>query len=240
MIADTNADVTAWATVAAVVLALLGSVGTGLWKWLRRPRIEITFGNTEPLMTFEPSATNPEWQYIRAKVRNKGHRGAGNVRAQITRVWFKADNQPRADGRSWPELIRLTIPLPWTSRSFQGSDSTEHVDLPPGLVDYLDISRKSMIQNMETYDHLLCGLGNEPKRQDLHDRMMKIGEYRIEVAVFSDDTKPKTKLVSYKQSPDLLPLHEIQPSQRPPKEKNLTPPSNFAEVPKRTQTPELR
>lgn len=128
MTADTNATLTAWATVAAVVVALLGSIGTELWKWLRRPKIAISFGNIEPLMTIEPSVTNPEWQYIRAKVENTGHRGAGNVRAQIARVWFKSDNEPRGDGRMWPELIRLPIPLSWASRDFPGSDGTERVD----------------------------------------------------------------------------------------------------------------
>lgn len=226
ILADTNADVTAWATVAAVIVALLGSVGTGLWRWIRRPRIEISFGDQPPLMTIEPSVTNPEWQFIRAKAKNKGHRGARRLRAQISRAWFKADNESRADGKIWPALIQLPIALPWTSRSFPGSESIEYVDLAPGLKDYLDISRKSMVENMETYDHLLCGLGEEPNREGLRDRMMRIGEYRIEVAVSSDDTKTVTKVISYKQSVALLQLQHIKASERPPKDNPPKPPGS--------------
>lgn len=218
VLADANADVTAWATVAAVVVALLGSMGTGLWKWLRRPRITITFGPEAPLTTIEPSPISPEWHHVRARVENKGHRGARRVRAQITGAWFKADSEPRADGRIWPDLIQLPIPLPWASRSFEGSQGTEYVDLAPHLVDYLDISRKSMRLRMSTYEHRLLGLGAEPTRQSLLDRMMKVGEYRIEVAVFSDDTKPVTSVVSYKQRLSTLQLQEIQRSKRPPKD----------------------
>lgn len=60
--------------------------------------------------------------------------------------------------------------------------------------------------------------------------MMKIGENRIEVAVFSDDTKPVTQVVSYRQSIGLLQLQGITKSEKPPRDEALTPPGNLAEV----------
>ena len=218
MTGDISETVMAWATVAAVLVALAGSIGVGFWKWLRRPKLSITFGDRSPLATLEPTATNPEWHCIRAQVDNSGHRGARRVRAQITGVWFRADNEPRADGREWVRLLYMPIPLVWSSRSFAGSSTKEYMDLGIGAVDYLEISRKSMRQNNDSYDHLLMGLGDEPTRQSLMDRMMKVGEYRIEVAVFSDDAGPATKVVSYKQAPTMLQLLQIHESLRPPDE----------------------
>jgi hypothetical protein len=230
VLADTTATVTAWATVAAVVVALGGSFGTVLWRWWRRPRLKITFGNQPPLLTLEPSETNPQWQYVRAKVENKGKRGAGHVRAQITGSWVHGSTVPRADGRQWPELTYIPIPLKWASRSFDGSESPELVDLAPKAVDYLDISRKSLVPNMDTYDHLLCGMGNEALRQSLRDRMMTVGEYRIEIAVFSDDAKSVAKVVSYKQIIAALQLTELTKSKRPPNDAKPTPPGDLAEL----------
>ena len=67
----------------------------------------------------------------------------------------------------WVNLIHLPIPLAWSSRSFEGSGTKEYTDLAMHLVDYLDISRKSMVQTNDSYDHLLIGLGDEPIRQSL-------------------------------------------------------------------------
>ena len=74
------------------------------------------------------------------------------------------------------------------------------------------------------------GWSHRTGERHLRDRMMTVGEYRIEVSVFSDDAKPVTKVVSNKQGLSALQLHQIRESQRPPDEAPILPQGHLGEV----------
>jgi hypothetical protein len=219
IVGDASADVTAWATVAAVVVALAGSVGVGFWRWINRPELWIEFGNIAPLYTLEPTTMAPEWNVIRARITNKGQAGASGARAQITGVWFKAESRPRSDGREWVRLTQMPIPLEWASRSHEASGAREKVDLAQGAIDFVEVSKKYMLEtDFMGYNHVLCGLGNVPQREDLKSAMEALGEFQIAISVFSDTAKPTTKVVSYRQGQMRMQLEDLHEVDKPPKD----------------------
>jgi hypothetical protein len=179
----------------------------------------VTFGDQPPLLSIEPSATTPEWQYVRAMVKNTGKKGAPGVRAHISGGWVRPDLQNSAYGQELVPLVTLPIQLRWKSRSHRPSSGAGPIELAPGVTDYLDVSRKSLVRTNGNYDHAFCGLGDEVYDASLFDRMMLVGEYRIEVAVYFDEFR-MTSVVSYKQGLTTLQLGEVHTSERPPEHPN--------------------
>ena len=204
------------AGVVAAVVAVLGYVGTIVRRRTNRPALQVRFGDQSPLLKIEPSPTSPRWHQVRAEVRNVGEATAHDVRGRITNVWFRAEQAHRADGLGWEPLISLPVPLRWNSRSYRGSSGAGPIELTSQGVDYLDISRKSMQQSDDGYEHVLCGLGDEKENPSLHDRMMRIGEYRIEVTVVATNSQPVTNVVSYTQSLVARQLTQVHESEAPP------------------------
>jgi hypothetical protein len=179
----------------------------------RRPRLVIIFGDQPPLLSIEPSATAPEWQYVRAMVTNKGKKGVPGVRAHISGAWVRPDLQNRADGQEWVSLVTLPIQLRWKSRSHRPSGAGP-IDLAAGNTDYLDVSRKSLVQHNGKYDHMFCGLDDEVYSPSVLDLMTLVGEYRIEVAIYFDEFR-MTSVVSYKQGDSALQLGDVHKAERP-------------------------
>ena len=137
-------------------------------------------------------------QIIRAKVANTGKRVAKDVRAQITHVWLKPNPISSSTGKEWVVIIDMPIWLSWASRDHAGSIDAERIDLASGMVDYLPISYKVQTDGLEDGVHWPLERGEQLRSDSLVERFAKIGEYRFEVTVFSDNTEPITSVVAYK------------------------------------------
>jgi len=80
-------------TLAAAMVALLG--GIGIWGWFRRPRLEITFQQTEPWCRQTELATGKKGYWVRIRVENKGLDPARGCIGKLTAV--HTDGQLRSD-----------------------------------------------------------------------------------------------------------------------------------------------
>jgi hypothetical protein len=202
----------AWFTFAAVFVALGISVEPLVWRWRTRPQLTIIFGDEPPLLILEPSATNPQVQIVRVRVTNTGKRVATNVRAQTSNFWFR----PAAQERGWePSLIDIPIWHTWLSRSHDSPNDAEHIDLATGISDYVEVCAKDQTDSLDGLDHWLKGQGTKSVNDRLLDRMARIGEYRLEVTVFSDNTEPVRNVLSYRKSAAARQFGDLKPSVAP-------------------------
>jgi hypothetical protein len=157
----------------------------------------------------------PQEQIVRARVTNTGKRGTKNVRAQITHVWLKPNPLNHAGGKEWVGLVDMPVWLTWASRAHDSDTDAERIDLARGMLDYIAISAKSQSDDLDYMGHWLMERGEQCRDDRLLAQMNRIGEYRIEITAFSDQTEPVTAVVAYKQSAINKQLVDLQRSSAP-------------------------
>jgi hypothetical protein len=199
MVTDVTDAVTAVATWAAVATALGLAVVPAMWRRRRRPRLAIGVGGEPPLLVLVPSPTNPQEQVLRVSVTNEGRSGARRVRAQTVGVWFRGNQGGRPTG-DWESLVDLPIWLTWESRHHDDTVGAEVIDLAPGMTDHVTLITKDMSDSLEGYGQFLVGQGVEDFNQRLYDAFMRVGEFCIGVAAYSDDADPVVTYLHYRTS----------------------------------------
>jgi hypothetical protein len=117
-------QVSAWATLGAVLVALGVSLFPVGWRWLKRPRLVWTVGRTEPHRITTWSKGQVDGASLRVKVTNepgrRGTRAAENVRAQLETVWVRAPQEQK----QWTKLEFDITSLTWSSRRAELSNLT--------------------------------------------------------------------------------------------------------------------
>jgi hypothetical protein len=139
MSATTTEDITAWSTLAAVLVALGLSIVPRIWSYFRRPQLELIIGKEAPhrIAKWTKNFT-AEGAEIRLQVRNKvGRTTATNVRIRLQSIWF-----PISDGKyNWADAAIDLVPLQWSSRRFAdgraGLDS-DISEIPGGISDFAE------------------------------------------------------------------------------------------------------
>lgn len=140
--ASVTDQVTAWATLAAVLVALGLSVIPSWWRRYKRPVLELSVGITEPHHRFAMfgGLGGFEGSELRMAVMNKpGRRQAENVRAQVQRVLISTPN----DSKPWSDPDFDITPLVWATRKSEQvplpSEAFVTV-IPSGLTDYVEFA----------------------------------------------------------------------------------------------------
>jgi hypothetical protein len=139
--ASVTDQVTAWATLAAVLVALGLSILPSWWRRHKRPVFELSVGTTEPHRVASWSGEGRfEGSELRMAVMNKpGRRQAENVRAQVQRVLIFTPNDPKP----WSDPDFGITPLVWATRKSEQlplpSEAFVTV-IPSGLTDYVEFA----------------------------------------------------------------------------------------------------
>jgi hypothetical protein len=134
-------QITAWVTLAAVVVALGLSIVPILWRRVTRPHLVWTVGENEPYRLSTWEGGRVEGAELRIQVANKPRRrwprrAAMNVRALLDAVWVMTpqDTKPLGD------LHFDVTPLRWASR--RNDPSTGEVTvIPSGSFDYVEFAQ---------------------------------------------------------------------------------------------------
>lgn len=190
MLSTTTDDITAWSTLAAVVVALAVSLGPGILARLRGPQLEMTVGAEAPhrIATWTKGYV-ADGSELRLEVRNKtGRMPARSVRVRVQSIWI-----PISDGQyEWGDTAIDIIPLQWSSRRFAdgraGLDSNV-TDIPGGISDFAEFvywDRKT--GNFEVRD----------SRRSVDDVGFSFGKgssFRCQLVVSADHMKPIVRVV---------------------------------------------
>jgi hypothetical protein len=212
MLSTTTDDITAWSTLAAVVVALAVSLGPGVRSRLKGPQLEMTVGTEAPhrIATWTKGFA-AEGSELRLEVRNKaGRMPARNVRVRLQSIWM-----PISDGKyEWGDTAIDIIPLQWSSRRFAdgraGLDS-DVTDIPGGISDFSEFAywdRKT--GNFEIRDS---------RRSADEAGAISFGKgssFRCQLIVTADHMKPIVRVVEVAGGEK---LDEVAFSESPPADK---------------------
>jgi hypothetical protein len=183
---------TAWATFAAVVVALGLSVVPAVWRWHKRPMLEWSVGRNE-------LHRMAEWEHglisaadLRICVCNKqGYRRAQNVRALLRAVWV---NKPQ-QGKRWGNLEIDLTPLRWATRRDEEAGAQQVTMIPSGGIDFATFAQ---------WDRQLHSLVVPHARKQDSDSMRGFGpgSFKFHVVVTADGNKPMTAYFTVSTKPE--------------------------------------
>ena len=209
-------QVTAWATLGAVLVALGVSLVPVGWRWLTRPRLVWTIGLHEPHERIIWSNGQVEGLSLRLRVTNEpgqlGTRPADNVRAQLETAWVKTPGE----AKQWANLEFDITPLTWSSRRADELTAQQVTVIASGSTDYTEFA------HWERQRHCLIVYG---AREDDQRAMQGFGpgEFRFRIVLTANGVKAKiahvrviadqqtVTAVDRSEAPDPKDVHSIGP-----------------------------
>jgi hypothetical protein len=208
MLKSTTDEITAWSTLAAVVVALSVALGPIVLSRIKGPRLELRVGTEAPhRIAIWTRGFVDEGSELRLEVRNKsGRMPARNVRVRLQSMWIPID-----DGQyEWGDMAIDIVPLQWSSRRFAdgraGLDS-DVTDIPGGISDFAEFlywDRKE--GTFEVRD------SRRPADQ-AGTQIGKGSSFRCQLIVSADHMKPIVRVVKVAGGED---LDELEFSEPPP------------------------
>ncbi len=188
-----NEVLAAWSTVAAVVVALFIPVVRPVWAWIRRPKLEITVGGTEPHCVLPWDSENRfsfEEILIRIRVHNKGHDEAKNTWMRIERFFSFDAKTPgiaslnaMSQDPGWCLLFEEPANLRWP-----GVGAMKQVVIPAGSVLFAELAdylRGPKDFTFRTTEQIIGNPGPHGSQ----------GCHIVEVTLGAEDIKPITKFI---------------------------------------------
>lgn len=199
-------QITAWATLAAVLVALGLSIVPMVWRRVTRPHLVWTVGKNEPYRLSTWEAGRIDGAELRIQVANKPRRclprrAAMNVRALLDAVWVMTPQETKP----WGDLHFDVTPLRWASR--RNDTSTGEVTvIPAGSLDYVEFAR------WERQRLRLSVRGARPHDMDsLHAFTSSV--LRFEVVITADGVEPTVAVFDVVVTTT---LDAVIPQRRPP------------------------
>jgi hypothetical protein len=180
-------QITAWATLLAVLVALGLGILPAWWRRHKRPVLQLAVGATEPYrIAGWTSDGRYEGSELRIAVTNKsGLRQAENVRAQILRVLIHTPN----DKRPWSDVDFGITPLVWATRKSDQKPIPFEAFvtvIPSGLADFVEFAFwDGHSRPLRVRDALRVASNRALERFSQGHRFM------FQVAVSADEIRPK-------------------------------------------------
>jgi hypothetical protein len=175
-------DVQVWQLLVGLV-ALVGPIGAGLWRWQRRPRLRLRFdADSQPVpatMYWNERFPRAKLSLIRLDVCNDGATAAKEVSVKVRHVRVPQDDRAveLLDHRQLRDM-----PLAWSSRDFLDPNALS----PPEPVAANDSTQVDLIHVNEARPRELH-LDVRPRVKPHDPQWLKVPKVLLELSVVADN-----------------------------------------------------